>query len=1544
MALADYAINRRDDRRLLVLSAVILVLVANPLNHHASHAQTVVNISGRTQERHWEYEPYDGWFNNLGNPEWGAVDTPLQRRLPPAYSDGVYQLAGQKRPNPLSLSAGIMKGMTGRRSYQSKTAMLVFFGQQVVEEILDAQRAGCPPEYANIKIPDDHEYSEETSVGDMPFLRTRYDMRTGQSPNNPRQQLNEITPYIDGGLIYGTSKAWADVLRSFKDGMLRCWDSNCLYPERNTIGLPMANPPPPFDHKLKSAKRFFMLGNPRGNENPFLLTMGVLWFREHNYWAKELKKSYAGWNDEQLYQRARQFTIAVYQNIVLYEWLPAFLGIGGQNVSEPGCPCSDDPGVISPYSGYKPHVHPGIVHAFQSAAMRFGHTMVPPGVWKRNSTCYARPLRGVRTCNSYWNPQDAILDEGGIDDVLMGMASQIAEREDNIITEDLRGKVFGPLEFIRRDLMALNIQRGRDHGLPDYNTARQHYGLRRLKFDDINPCSCGNSTIRQAVNASRELYKGDDRDIDIWVGGLLETTPRGPGPLFREIIKDQFERIRDGDRFWFENIENELFNASEIGAIRARRLSSVIVSNTEIGVGDIQADVFHLRPGDPCASHSFDAGNQIDETLLDACSPWATFDYFEGSAGPYKATFVAVGLYVLLLLTVVFVGIRCRRGGLTRRMTRSKSSGAVGDSTYGLAGSGVVRIIAEELKVEGEHTRHVGILVNESERRLTVVEPDSMTALRRIDLALTRSVEFHMCFDDDTLLLLRFPHFYDLVLQFRHASDRNFFVQDLKTTLSKLGIGEADLFPTRRRLLAYAFTKEDRQQLVEDFFRRVFKDAFGTSTKPENPRLQQVRGMISPIVSQVGSLFGRGKEIVDARDIMQCELTKSELASSLGMKPDSVFVEQIFKVVDETGSGTVAFQEMLTFLVKFAKGDEENKLRLIFRIYNTDGSGLLKRAEFNDMLKHLLEGAGTTVEDAKVDTTWRSMFSDAGLDEQNELTFEEFHRLFSPHMAQIMPNVHLEFAGMSEATSRSPPHTVGVRSPAGRRGTGHDGVSPSPRRKGSRQDNEDIYQKRTRSFVSAYQSHDEQARQQAAGPSIQISPPTVDEELSEKDSLPEAYEAWLSVRRFISNYQAHVFWLCLYHLVVFCIFAERAYYYSVEREHRGLRRIAGYGITVTRGAASAMMFTYSTLLVTMCRNFITRLRETPVNRFIPFDAAHTFHKVVAMTALLFTCIHIIGHSMNFYHISTQTADDLSCLFRNFYHYSDELPKFQYWMFGTLTGMTGFLLTLVVATMYIFALPVVRQYLYFVFWKIHQLYVVLYILLILHGTGKLVQLPIFQWYFLAPVVCYTLDRLISLSRKKVEITVLKAELLPSDVTHLQFRKPDNFQHKSGQWVRIACLALSGNEYHPFTLTSAPHEDTLAVHVRAVGPWTRNLRRVFDPESARVHRNSAGQVLLPKLHLDGPFGEGHQDWYKYSVSVLVGGGIGVTPFAAILKDIVHRMATNVKLPCKKVYFLWVTRTQRQFEWFTDIIRLVEEQDKKGFIDIHIFITQFYQKFDL
>lgn len=131
-----------------------------------------------------------------------------------------------------------------------------------------------------------------------------------------------------------------------------------------------------------------------------------------------------------------------------------------------------------------------------------------------------------------------------------------------------------------------------------------------------------------------------------------------------------------------------------------------------------------------------------------------------------------------------------------------------------------------------------------------------------------------------------------------------------------------------------------------------------------------------------------------------------------------------------------------------------------------------------------------------------------------------------------------------------------------------------------------------------------------------------------------------------------------------------------------------------------------------------------------------------------------------------------------------------------------------------------------------------------------------------------------------------------VTMLEFRRPENFQYISGQFVRIACMGLNQNEFHPFTLTSSPDEANLTVHIRAVGPWTRHIRKLYD-ESIN------SELQLPKIYLDGPYGEGHQDWFRYDVSVLVGGGIGVTPFASILKDIVFRSNIKYKVKCRKVW---------------------------------------------
>ena len=97
-----------------------------------------------------------------------------------------------------------------------------------------------------------------------------------------------------------------------------------------------------------------MLGDPRVNQNPALLSLGIVFYRWHNLQAAKIQDEHPEWNDEDIFQQARRRVIATLQNIIMYEYLPSLLGDS-----------------VDPYNGYKPDVHPGISHVFQSAAFRY---------------------------------------------------------------------------------------------------------------------------------------------------------------------------------------------------------------------------------------------------------------------------------------------------------------------------------------------------------------------------------------------------------------------------------------------------------------------------------------------------------------------------------------------------------------------------------------------------------------------------------------------------------------------------------------------------------------------------------------------------------------------------------------------------------------------------------------------------------------------------------------------------------------------------------------------------------------------------------------------------------------------------------------------------------------------------------------------------------------------------------------------------------------------------------------------------------------------
>ena len=1064
-----------------------------------------------------------------------------------------------------------------------------------------------------------------------------------------------------------------------------------------------------------------------------------------------------------------------------------------------------------------------------------------------------------RTCNAYWNPQVTIRATN-VHPFYLGMASQRVEREDTIITPDLRGKVFGPLDFSRRDLMAINMQRARDHGLPDFNSARLAYGLPIVRsFEDLNPLYGIDDDVTRSIENLREVYNNDISKCDIWACALAETVPSGfddylpddipagPGELFSEVLFDQFMRIRHGDRFWYENYEaNGILTQEEYELISNLTIKRLLMLITPIQDEDLSDDPFRFTDDTVCPQPF-----QLSELYMDDCTELKGFDYYyNNSVWQVPVVWGMAFLYVGLVIMIMFMLAAYNQ----YRREKVKGAGRTHRPKH-IEGRDVTTsdgevLVAHELKAGNKsETRTVSMKFGPG-KRLVLFSGEEV--FREVDLRFQSQIALRRPFNDDRHFVVRIPHEYDIILRCYSPLDRTAFIENIQSFMGEIGITVVVEEPLKKQLLSESYTKRDRQRLLENFFKSVFREGGRNSADVGETR----------------------------QDILECELNKEEFADAMSLKKDSLFVEQMFQLIDQDGNGFISFREFLNMIVIFAKGSPEDKIKLMFDMYDVDKSGQLSREEFRKMLKAMMELVNASVSPDQMDGLIDSMFTSAGFQNKQELTLEDFNVLLRDHKEQLS-NAHLNITGVDVEI----PEKMGS-------GEGDGGASDVPSRYRAR---ETATARARRTVIRAYgrtTKGDPRVSGGGEGAADDGTDTSRDIPVQSRKITKSHWGRYFSVYlRIIENYRLHIFWLAIFFFLCACIFVERSYYYSVEREFAGLRRIAGYGVTVTRGAASGMMFTYSVLLLTMARNFITYLRETIFNNYIPFDSYITFHKIVALTALVFTICHGIGHGINFYHISTQTANDLTCIFREVYHRTHTLPQFTYWLFLTVTGFSSFVLTLVTVIIYVFATQYARRYTFQAFWVTHHFYIAFYILMFLHGSGRLVQDPLFGNFFLGPGIIFAIDQIISVSRRKQELSVIRADILPSLVIGIYFKRPHSFNYKAGQWIKIASSVQNPGEFHSFTISSAPHEDYLSLHIRAVGPWTYNFREHYNPV------NLHGQPY-PKVFIDGPFGEGHQDWTNYEVSVLVGGGIGVTPFSSILKELVHRFNIGARVECKKV----------------------------------------------
>ncbi|KAK0139023.1 Dual oxidase 2 [Merluccius polli] len=1389
----------------------------------------------------------------------------LMRLLPAHYSDGVYQpIKEQSHPNPRRLSRALSSGPSGLPSTRNQTVLSVFFGYHLTFEIFDSRMPGCPPEFMNIDIPKGDPVFDPTGTGDvqLPFQRGPWDKDSSQSPNNPRKQVNLVTAWIDGSSIYGPSSSWSDRLRSFTGGLLASgpqWDM----PRQGEGRFLMWGAPDPSTSQHGPAG-LYELGNARANENLFTAAEGIIWFRYHNHLASRLHDVHPGWSDEKLFQHARKTVVATFQNIALYEWLPVHL-ING---------------TLPKYKSYQKFVDPGISPEFEVAAMRLGISAVPSGVYMRNKTCHFREIvnmngslsPALRLCNSFWKRENVNIKTGrDIDDLVMGMASQIAERMDNVVVEDLRDYMYGPLRFTRSDLVALTIQRGRDYGLPTYNEMRRALDMSPVKtFEEINPeLSASNPQLFRDI---AELHGGDVSKLELFPGGLLEAL-HGPGKVFSRIILDQFERIRDGDRFWFENEHNGLFTESERQAILNMTYHDVLVAVTGAEASDVQQHAFLWKDGDPCPQPA-----QVKASELYPCTQLTTMNYFDGSKAGFGIFIVCLFLFPLVSFLVACMVAYFRKSKFRKFQKRRMAVKSTEEPPSG--------ITAQEWLGPKKALQSVSVEVDEK-RRVQVFD-HAGSAVRSLNLGNQTNLNILLSNDrHHKVLLLKVPKEYDLVLFFEDENKRAELVKQLCPAAEEIGWQVRTRQLREKDLLREALTREQRAQIVETFIRHAFSEVLEIEKR------------------DAGDMSGVARK--KTRQVLQCELAATEFAEALGLKPDSLFVDSMFTLADKDGNGYLSFREFLDVIVIFMKGSSEEKSKLMFSMHDIGGSGFLSKEDFTRMLRSFIEISNGALSKSQADDGIQAMLKAAGFEDKELITWEDFHFLLRDHEKELQFS-ELNVKGMEKQGKKrfSREQRVSFICPAN---STNLAVRQELRR---RQRKKSVFQ----------------------SPKVYVKPRR---DQYKRNPIQQKIQEF---KRFVENYRRHIICFLVVYGIIAGVIIERCYHYALQVDSTGVPQTSVVGIIVSRGSAAAISFLYPYMLLTVCRNLITLCRETFLNRYIPFDAAIDFHRFMAMTAIVMTVIHSLGHVVNLYIFSISDLNILSCLFpRVLTNNGSELPqKWTWWFFQTVPGMTGVLLLFVLAFMYVFASRHFRRISFRGFWITHYLYVVVYILTVVHGSFALLQEPRFYIYLIPPALLFLLDKLISLSRKKVEIPVLRAELLPSGVTHLEFKRPLGFVYRSGQWVRIACLMLGTDEYHPFTLTSAPHEETLSLHIRAVGPWTSHLRELYTEDSL------VELGAHPKLYLDGPFGEGHQEWIDFEVSVLVGGGIGVTPFASILKDLVVKSSNKSKIQCKKVYFIWVTRTQRQFEWVSDIIREVEEMDTVELVSVHIYITQLAEKFDL
>ncbi|XP_031354736.1 chorion peroxidase-like [Photinus pyralis] len=546
------------------------------------------------------YRAADGTCNNFRHPWRGGAVLPMQRFLPPHYDDDIQTVRQSVLGGPLP-SARDISSLVHRDVHQEVDAITLMFmqwGQFLDHDLTSSAQARMfnrsvprccenggvgtlPPELTHpeclpIRVSGDDWFLSQFGIRCMEFVRSaptsRIDCDLGW-----REQINQVTSYIDASTVYGSDPDVSDLLRTFERGQLR-------YGRSRNQG-PLQPPDPPRGELCRLGAittDCFRSGDLRAGDQPALVALHTAWLRYHNRLAEKLVSLNPHWSDEKVFQEARKIIGAFVQHITYREFLPILLGkevieLFGLELEPKGY-----------YKGYRSKTNPTIANSFSTAAFRFGHSLVQKSFVRTDKR--HRIIRNNVTLHNEQVNVENIWSLGSVDRLLLGLSNQPIQKRDEFITSELTNHLFqsnGGRFGI--DLAAVNIQRGRDHGLPSYTSWRKPCGLISLKtWTDFEKVMS-----KSTINRFKSLYKHFD-DIDLFSGGLAERPVRGGivGPTFACIIAQQFSNLRKGDRFWYENGDFEsAFTPAQLQQIRQTTLAHVLCKTLD-EIETIQPFVF----------------------------------------------------------------------------------------------------------------------------------------------------------------------------------------------------------------------------------------------------------------------------------------------------------------------------------------------------------------------------------------------------------------------------------------------------------------------------------------------------------------------------------------------------------------------------------------------------------------------------------------------------------------------------------------------------------------------------------------------------------------------------------------------------------------------------------------------------------------------------------------------------------------------------------------------------------------------------------------